>query len=514
MKKIGFFTPVTYQAAPNRLLEKVDAYFFLGGQKAVVLAGKKENGRERVVLSQHERRPMIESAAKVASYCTVVIPLLLLALKAILRSQHRFMLVDPKKMQEPKKEPEPVAEPKKEPEPVEDPKKPLEIARKELEQGIEIAPSTIAKIQSLLPLIEQGKDDGEIQWIAKGNSLVFSLASTPNLVFKLAKEMHDPNRPNARTMTDLRFENMIKAKDVCLTHQLDRLILPHAKKIEVGAAALIAEERLSFNPNWMAQERFYYERGKDLVPTLGQLAIFTAKTGSSDNCWRNLPILDGVGQSKIGLIDVEHMESAHTGFFGNSWLARQGLIACAGSEEQIDEILNQAAKHGVSFYKSEAHNAKDKRLKELAEDRNLDAFHAKLGVKEPQKPLQVDFDSLGLDLKEVGKIHTFVEKGGKRVGQKKSVTLKEVAEALVEKINKEFKKSPLDASIKRGRQLQLNVGSGKLGKFANLGLPKGQSIVSEEEAKKQWLDSILNALVAKGYLFKLDKRGCTYVIQA
>ena len=261
----------------------------------------------------------------------------------------------------------------------------------------------------------------------------------------------------------------MNAKAVSLAHQLGLLILPHAKKVSVAGYDMIAEESLEFNPNQWAQEKLYYDKAQELTPALRQAAIFTAKTGVSDNCWRNLPILQGPGPVRLGLIDVEEMESAHKGILGVSYPYRQGLVGCAANEEQIDAILNESKKQGVAIAEKEAQGARQKRLDEIKEYRALEQFHAQKGIlQDPAKPLQVDPQSLGLNLELVGKLavpHAIQGADGKPEidWQNKRVTLKDAVEETVAEINKVIHQMPALAPSKGRRDILLNTNHGNIG---------------------------------------------------
>lgn len=93
MNKIDFFTPVVFtnssKSSEQFLLEAVDSYFYLGGKKAEVFPNSLKNGTELVYLAE-KKSSFWAAALKVASYCTLILPLLALAVKAVLRSKHHF----------------------------------------------------------------------------------------------------------------------------------------------------------------------------------------------------------------------------------------------------------------------------------------------------------------------------------------------------------------------------------------------------------------------------------------
>jgi len=77
------------------LLEKVDSYFYLGGKKAKIEPGYTKGNSEGVCLVDSKSSL---TALKVASYFTVVIPLLMLVAKSILRSNYDFYLLHREKV--------------------------------------------------------------------------------------------------------------------------------------------------------------------------------------------------------------------------------------------------------------------------------------------------------------------------------------------------------------------------------------------------------------------------------
>ncbi len=94
MDKISFFTAVSCDNSSNStrmfLLEKVDSYFYLGGRKVKIDPGYTK-GNVKGVYLVHSNSSL--TALKVASYFTIVLPLILLIAKAILRANYDFYLI-------------------------------------------------------------------------------------------------------------------------------------------------------------------------------------------------------------------------------------------------------------------------------------------------------------------------------------------------------------------------------------------------------------------------------------
>lgn len=474
---ISFFTAVKYEQEnktfTESILEKVDNYFYLGGKKAHVIQGKTKNGQGKALLDE-TNSSLLARFGKVLSYFTIILPLAMLITKAILRANHTFRLVDPKKY---------------------------------LEKGINIPEDCISKIQGLVPNILSSKNDDEIEWLSKGNNLVFKLKTNPQLVFKIARD-------GSSEKTNDRFENMIKAKEVCVANQLGLLVIPQAKKFTVNANekaySFIAEESLNVDVSDTSQEDLYHTYSTELNETVRQLAIFVAKTGFNDVAWRNIPVLNEAhgykGPPRIGLIDVEDMQSVVNGFKGDRNGSR-GLIRCATSEEQIDAIVKEASKRGVNITSKEARELKQQRLNELKDNEQLQQMYKQKKITTGKEAIVVDLSSLNLNLTEEAQIEVFAkdengnvihENGGVKT-EIQTITLGEVTKGVISEINKLIQHS--DAASVKGRRYVY--------------LSKSKCPFNEDEMKQPWLRLIIEALVKSGHLFKLDQYDSNgYYIQA
>lgn len=498
MPKVGFFTAVSFGDQPKSctqsLLETVDGYFYLGGKKkAYVILGHAQQDGEGTILAKDSPAFLI-TALKVISYFTIVIPVILLATKAVLRSIHSFHVID---------------------------------AKQKLEEGMDVSQATIEKIQALMPKIKRRQEDAEITWHASGNNLVFSLTTVPNLIFKMAPPGRGALRAggvlSAAQISEKRFANMVKAKEVCLTHRLSLLVIPHAQKFNVDGMTLIAEECVNINQNESAQEHLYQLSG--LNETVRQLVTFIAKTGFSDVEWRNMPLVDTApefqGNRCVALIDLEEMDGADTGIFGGGF-GRRGLVRCLHSEAQIDLALAEAQRQGIRY--SSPEQVKERRMQEIQSDQQLQQFYMRNGILEnARKPVQVDdLTTLGLNLEEQGDrcIEEIRRNGSDEEPsieyRQQSITLRDAVVDVVAQINKALTETPENAAIKGKRYILLNIhDSESLRDYDRLGPPQDKFAITKEEEKQIWLRRIISALVAKGHLFKLDKvNGHGYFIQA
>ena len=282
--------------------------------------------------------------------------------------------------------------------------KSLEQGKEELEKGLQIPLKTIEKIQALIPKILKQEDDDGIEYL-KG-SKVFRIKEMPNLVFKMGVSSASKALINGKWLDDKeqmeeRFENMIKAKEVCLVNNLGLLIIPHARKFTFDThdgrkCVLIAEESMDINHEESAQVDFYHKYSKELNETARQLAIFVTKTGFNDVTPRNIPIIneseDFHGPRRVALIDLEHMSSAINGFTGDD-NGSCGLIGCV-SEEQIDMVIAEARKNGIEM-SEQIRNADCRKSNQM---KKLRQHYENKGIVTGKEPIQVDirFSRFGL----------------------------------------------------------------------------------------------------------------------
>jgi hypothetical protein len=113
LNPLGFFKTIDYgnqsRTFTESLLERADHYFYFGGKKAQVIPGNIVNGSQAVELVDEEQS-FLKTCIKVATYFTLVLPLLFFALKVILRSLHSFHIAGergPNPSREPATDPTP-----------------------------------------------------------------------------------------------------------------------------------------------------------------------------------------------------------------------------------------------------------------------------------------------------------------------------------------------------------------------------------------------------------------------
>jgi hypothetical protein len=155
----------------------------------------------------------------------------------------------------------------------------------------------------------------------------------------------------------------------------------------------------------------------------------------------------------------------------------------------------------------------------------LQRFYTRNGILEnARKPIQIgDLNTLGLNLDEQVHLHIRKVRRNGSDGEasieyiQQSITLREAVEDVITQINTQISEAPAAASAKGTRYILLNTNHGTLRDYLHIGLD-GQYvrfISSDEQESQTWMARIINTLVAKGHLFKLDKvNGHGYFIQA
>lgn len=369
-----------------------------------------------------------------------------------------------------------------------------------LEAGLEISEQTIAKIERLSSKIfwSKSENDSEIQWFPSDNNVVFKFKQTedgkPSLIFKTSHQDDEFEMQE-------RFKNMITAKEVCMTHQLGLLVIPHAILFKVAGKTFIAEEELDINPEESAQKHLYHVTDTEsFKPTIDQVTTFIAHTGFHDVTWRNIPLLNEAsghhGARRVGLIDLEHMdiEKVDRGFKGDPESMSQGLIGCM-STNLVDHVVNAAKTifgegsslvrdkepEEIAMIHEEMETAGTKRKETLKRDVALDRFYAAKGIQRGNEPIQVDEGLLDFSADY----------------PEQAEELKGLAKALIAELNKNINRRVFKETIKEHRYTYIDPKTIQAG--VKPAIPLGV---------------VVNKLIGLGVLFDYQGGDYGYFIQA
>lgn len=375
------------------------------------------------------------------------------------------------------------------------------------------SPPYISKIRKCMEnILQRTEGNGLKFYTCQLDHRVFELDTAPGLIFKM-KANKTPRPDGVDDSMGARYRKTIEAQTVLATHQLNLLILPKTELFNVNADGedyeIIAEQKLDITPNESMQAHYFEEYADSLSETIRQLAVFICKTGYSDVEWRNNPVVNNSlgadGHRRIALIDIEEMDGAKTGLFGkdSSVFARNGRTGLVGlvNEEQGRIVRDVAQQNNVDSSRFSSEHTKRKEI--LENNREIKDYYARKNITTGDEPIHVDLSSLGLDLNKEDQLFF----------DDTTVTLGKVAEDVVEEINRLIKTRNTQLSLKDQRYLLIRTHKELWDGYNGLGLPKGALTV--EDDKKKWPYVIIQALAAKGHIFKLIKvDGHGYHIQA
>lgn len=266
-------------------------------------------------------------------------------------------------------------------------------SERNLQDGVDISENTIKKVQNFVEDFRLGKDlKGVKIYKFWKDRCIFSFDDMPEVIFKV-----NTRNPTTNSSMKERYLRMIYARNVCDTHKLGLLVIPNAKLFSVEHEEkqyeILAEKTLDFNSHEGIQQDFFEKDNPNLDEAIKELATFICKTGYSDVSWRNNPFLnplDGVKQ-RIGLIDLEEMESKEIGLFGEK--RRRGLVGCVSKRhgEMVKEIALENQVPVDSFLE-----VYERRKEEIENNNKIIDLYLKNGTK-PRDILNVDIPSLRFD---------------------------------------------------------------------------------------------------------------------
>jgi hypothetical protein len=316
INSVSFFTPVSFgdksKSFSETLLEYADDYFYLGGRKACVISNlSTDNGRE--VTYKDDSPSFLATALKVLTYVTLVIPLIVLALKTLLRLTHDFKLDDRSRLYG------------------------LEgAARTEKVKEImaEKIPEDVDEI--IKKIITQEGRAKDSDFLEKNSGSV-RLTALPNLlIYTNVKEEE----------LEKMFAERVRLQQVCLDEGLNLISLPAVKlitiEIEGKPIKFLVEEYIAYNSSRTAQQLFYSDYS-GLNNTVEQLVTFIAKAGLEQVYFDDFPLIDDAedfsGDRRITLKGSPKSGDASQTIFN--------LLYWAPSEEMVDLIIAEAARHGI-----------------------------------------------------------------------------------------------------------------------------------------------------------------------
>ncbi len=367
-------------------------------------------------------------------------------------------------------------------------------------------------------------------------TLNFQVDTNPNIIFTMGVGSVWPVDDKAKKfhfswsnkITKSLFKHMVDAERTRLMCDLDLLVVPRAKLVEVQleelinglilinyrvkdnytriekhTIKLIAQETLDINHEQRIQEQYYHNDAASLNETIRQLTCFVCKTGFMIKR-KNAPVINNsfnekTGHRKIALINLKDpeylidgpkkVELVKEGLF---WGYRgRGLMYCVGSEEQTKIVLEEAQRY-IEFGDQEAlalETKKDREI-ELQDYKGLTEYYKKHNIKIGTKQILLE----KLDFSD------YPEAGAKRLTQ--------LAENVVNEINKQTKKSSERKSLKVRRHILINTNHAPFHR-STIQCPVGT------DRDFSYLEIVTKKLIELGYIYRVTMRnGHGYFIQA
>lgn len=385
-------------------------------------------------------------------------------------------------------------------------------SKDELQQEIFISKETVVRIQTCMKNILKCTEGSGIEFFDSDRAhRIFALDLAPALVFKMNKpDDSDFLESSCKCSMKARYQAMVYAQEVVHSHQLGLLVIPQAKLFTVNFEGkdyeIIAEQRLGISPDLEIQEQEFQDYADSLNEAIRQLAIFICKTGYNDVEWRNNPVLsnslDGNGNRKIALIDIESMDSSIEGLFGKMYCTIQksrGLVRCV-NEEQGKIIESVAKQNGIDT--SDFVEASHRRKEELIGNRKFKEYYAAKKFVTGGELVQVDESTLNFS--------TYPNK---------TKELQALTHIVLKEINDQISQSPPLDSVKKRRFIGINTLSGIFGEMSRKLINESISAMSyktdAEFNKATYLGHVMTKLVELGAIFKIvDVTGRGYFIQA
>ncbi|MCH9612110.1 MAG: hypothetical protein S4CHLAM102_05930 [Chlamydiia bacterium] len=370
-----------------------------------------------------------------------------------------------------------------------------------LSEGLNVPVETCQWIRNnQLALKRKEEIDGVRYFNSQQSHTVFTLDSCPGVIFKLQN--------NAKE----RFENSVKAKEICLEYRLDQLVVPKTRLID-GAddPPFIAEELLDFNPTDSGQEQAHRDYAPQLSEPVRQMCILVAKMGLSDIEFRNIPILrqtqDPLGIRQFALADIEETRGSATGLFGNSGLApRSGLVRLV-ERAHIPFVEKVARQQGVKKHEY-AESYMDEGIRRQERLDRLAQFHH----DHPLERFDIQLDQLGIDpefTQSVSMLLPSPEDPDRWTYQPMDQQIGKLASDMENDFNQQLENKSPDESEAGRRNLFINANHGYFDAFF-----RSCQIQGDDGQMIGWADHILNRMMEQEMIFSWRSNGHGYFIQA
>ncbi len=458
MTQISFFTPLTFQNQPTTItediIELIDDYFYLAGKKAYVISDSLVS-QSRGAFLREDSQSFIITAFKIASWMTIALPVLALCFKYLLRSTFDVCLAN---------------------------------AQEIVEEGIIADDDLLEKLCQVLPLVKAKKAHPDVIDVLDLDVVSFRIKSYPSLSFKVA--LSDSHR---NSLVNL-YEDRNSIMKTLLSYNLDLLKIPHCKLLQTDFGDVLVEEHFFVNNEEKQQEQNYqFLRG--ISEPLKQLACLFIKSPFNDFSLASLPLLDDdtafEGKRRVLIKNLKYNCSLGEGL--------PNLASRVLKIEQI-ELLYKEAKYHLATCLEEIKLVFLQRKREIDHEHALYEFYQAKGITlQPRKLISMDIlEDQDIDDQEIKIYHANISSHeGTRFtfkSSKNKITMKQAFSETIRRINDLLLKAPFKDSLKTRRLVYLDkVGVSWLDYKHPLAI-----------LKDDWLEKILNKLVEKRNIYKID----------
>lgn len=326
-------------------------------------------------------------------------------------------------------------------------------AAKHLAAGIEIPPALQQELEQIIPAIDAIEQDHRIASIHYNcdQTATFTLKTAPDLQFRISAANPGSRSGCNELLLARRYENTVYAQEICHSENYDSLLVPPIKPIYLNVGGL----RRSMLVEKVVQSDAL-SVGGDLERAVRQMVQFLLKTGGT--CWKEtLPFLPIEG-SKLALQNLHHLtEDPHPNASTRESLEvrfiidkENSLLASLNREDLIDIALDELKKLRSIPVRSapkarlgQIQRAREFRLNQI---HNPEQINVQPQPIAPPNVLGISPEELDLDLSL--KDYAVIQCDGTYSdGICRIITLGEVAQAIIDRINRKLQTNPANDNI-------------------------------------------------------------------
>lgn len=327
---------------------------------------------------------------------------------------------------------------------------------KQLAGALSLPPALEQELNEVIPTVDDLKPDSRIASIQYNldQTATFSLSSAPHLQFCISAPDPSSRLGCKETVLAHRYENSVYAYEICQREGYTHLSVPSQKPIYLQVGGL--RRALLMQETTQKQEAQSVESLELALRQMVRFLLQTGDTGLSDP----LPFIPLEG-GKLSLQNLYHLtdelqltEGAREHQQVQRILdSKRSLIASLDREDLIDialDELNQRHSSSLDIRQRYPDNPnfaleiRQSQIQKAKQQRLADLKYPVLNPPAPRSPLHnhlnISVDELGLDLSLTD--YAVMSCQGNHTGTCRIITLKEVAQAVLDRINQKIEQNP------------------------------------------------------------------------